>query len=351
LRKTKKILIIFLTSIAFQFAAFSILNWKADQLLNSSFRLDHAYSVDADLTNAEEFDLSYNNKYFSYVSNHQLYIIDLFRNKPVEFKENPFTAEAMMIGYKWLPDRNILIYVKNDIASQTSTLFSLDLDEISAPASGSRYEAKMEQIINFSMNQISDIQISTYTNNLYFIYSDQEKKRKIVRLDMMKNINRLDYQDEQVNAMVVSNRYGTVFLQTGRGPSKTIVSQLDRERTVLAEGEDNVLLGCQDNKIYIGKLKNNVLQSIRAVQTNAQGKAPQAQNLWQGEIPFDPVRIKIGTDDNVLIQGPRRLDRISNGNHNRINIGDGVIVLSDTGKMYMQITLNQGSFNYCWRLA
>ncbi|NLI93979.1 MAG: hypothetical protein GX434_17820 [Peptococcaceae bacterium] len=350
MKNTKKIILIIIFSLAFQWMVYALLNWKADELLNPFFRLNRSYSVDAELKNAHRFTLSYNNKFLSCISDNELCIINLTSNKKIKYKEDPVIAEGIILGYKWLPDRNSLLYVKKNPLTGVSSVYSLDLDEISVSGSGAGFDATLERTINFPMEQIFDIQISTYTNNLYFLYKDQEAKHKILKMDIMKNINRMDNPNEEINKIFVSNRFGNLFLESREGTIKTILSQLDRERTVLTEGEKNILLGCEDNKVYIGKLKDSLLEGIFSILVDPNGKKLQTQEIWQGEIPYDPVYVRVSADDKVMIQNTRRLDIIrADGKHDSRNMPEGTVVLSDTGKTFMQIIPGRDSLVYYWR--
>lgn len=348
MRKSKKrqVFLILLLTLAVQLTAFGLLNRQAGRWLNPYFRPNHAYRVGLTVAAAHSFHLSYNNKYLSFIRQQQLVIVDLLRNEKVDFTESPTIPAGTILAVKWLPDRNSLVYIEKNGLNGNCSLFSLDLAE-TASETENIPAAKIVKSIGTPVEQVIDLQISTYTGNLYLFFQDNEKKHQLLQIDLMQNINRVDQPDEAVAAVAVANKYGTLYLETGQGASRAIVAELNGKRTVLARGEQNILLGCSDEQVFIGKVQGGRLKSILALKTATGG---QGINLWQGDLPYDPVQVQISADEKVLLQGEKELAIFQTGAAPvRLALPENTVVLSPDGKMYLEIIAEPSGFRYYWR--
>jgi len=351
LKKTKKIAVLLIISIVFQWTVFSILDWKTDQLLNPYFRMNHAYSVDTKPISTRDFSLSYNNKYLAFIDEEELRIIDLTKNKIVQFQAHKSRHTGFIMGYKWLPDRNSLVYLIKDINLQSIFLVSVDFDITSSSESEIIDRTKIERAIDFPVDNIEQIHFSTYTNNLFLLYTNQNRNQ-LHKIDIMKNMNRVDNPDEEVLDICVSNKFGTVYLESKQGETKAIQSFQDKERALIAEGENVKLLGCHNNTVFWGQVNDGILESVYRFE-DQQGMSETSSKetrLWQGAISMENAEIFITADTKVWIKRDSEIDiLLPDGKQKSKELPDLPVVLSHSGKMYMEINLEKDKLIYYWR--
>jgi uncharacterized protein with WD repeat len=244
LKRGKVVAFLGIITIALQIGIFFILDWQTEQLLNPSFRIDKPYSIKDDLCRASNHSLSFNNRYLAYISENLLNVIDLTNNKIVfsSLHQRPNS----ILGYKWLPDRNSMVYLvkNNSDIDYTTSLFSLNFDTApTAPTSNLdfTFSPKLDRLFNQFIHEIITIEVSTYTNNLYILYSDKDQNKRLITIDIMKNINRLDKATEHILAMSVSNKFGTVYVETSK---KSIYSVKGREWDLITDNPANKTIYC-----------------------------------------------------------------------------------------------------------
>ncbi len=350
MKKRKKILIFLIPTLVLQFIIFFLLDRQADQLLNPFFRLDQAYIVKAGASGGHGFSLSHNNKYLGYIQNNELSIIDLTRNERISYNRD-YTAETEVLAYKWLPDRNSLVYLAASASNET-LLISLDLDTLPVSGSEQGYAARLERALHFSMEEVLGIEMSTYTNNLYILYQDSHRHRQLIKLDLMKNINRLGDPAEEIRTICVSNKFGTVYYASEQGASKKIVAVRDGERSVITQDKQAVLLGCENDTVFLGKLdERDNLRSIGLYQAGLNNGQNKISPLWQGELPFGPLEVSIGSNNHIIIRGPASLAKIlPEGKllQKKLPV-DSKVVLAPTGDRYLEINPQETKIIYYWR--
>ena len=346
----KKIIYFIVASIVLQGTIFSLLNWKAEQLLNPFFRTDKAYKINIDLQKADSFGLSYNNRFLALIIGGEMQIIDLVKNQVVYTSNNLALEDSVMLCYKWLPDRNSLVFLirSKQANNNAESLYSIDLQTVSLP--GNTPEAKLNRIFNLSVQEVSSIEISTYTNNLYILYRDKYAEQKLCKIDIMKNINSLNQPQEGIKAMSVSNKFGTVYLQSTGRDSNIIYSLEGVEKKIIADNPADLLLGCLDEKVFIGEVRNNRLQTINCLK-RSENSGGQEVAVWQGDLVINSPEVLICSDDKILFKDEKSLDIIyPDGRSDHKQIVEGTnIVLSPTGKMYLEIKPENQESIYYWR--
>ncbi len=349
MKKLKRIINLTIMICLIQLLIFALLDRQVEHWLNPSFQFNKAYFVNIDLKNSSKLNLSYNNKFLALMINNELRIIDLTMNTPINFQED-IPKAGRILGYAWLPDRNSLLYLTRDKNDFSTHLFSLNLDLSSTPDTKAVYEAKFERSINYLLQDIFRIEISTYTNNLYIHYLDANDNQQLIKIDIMKNINRVDDPEEKLLKMCVSNKFGNVYVQSKKGTATSIFSINDRERTVMVRGDNQMLLGCQNDRVYVGQTREDKLIEIWLYQIDSKDLIHKTV-LWKGEISITNYDVQISNDNSLMILTPERLNIIKpDGKHVAIKIADARgIVLSDTGKMYMEIIPKDNIFSYYWR--
>lgn len=349
-KKAKIIIFLLVISLAGQYLVYCILEWQTGKLLSPYFRFDKPYSVKEDISGAEEMRLSYNNKYLSYLKGERLAVIDLSRNELV-FKSEPPDHSSKLIGYKWLPDRNSLLYLinKNQEGSYSTVLYSLDLDSYLPDA---EYSLQINRNFGFFMGKIYNLEISTYTNNLYILYDDENHKKRLLKLDIMKNINWLDLPGETIFNISVSNKFGTLYLTTMSASGKAVISAQGTKRKIITADIRDTLLGCTDSTVYIGRYSGGILQEIHFLEENNNLRQETGKQtvIWEGELLSQSSEIFLTPDKKVLLKSENRLDIISSdGEHKQVKTSSQPIVLATSGNAYLEIKQTREGFLYYWR--
>jgi len=344
-----------LLSLVLQLAVYALLNWQAEQLLNPSLHINQAYVLKTDLSQADGFVLSYNKKLLAYRSGRYLEVIDLTTNKKI-FSKCPEKDAAKIVGFAWLPDRNSMVYLireqnKNAITSLYSVDFSTGSSELNS------FEPMMDRELSLAVNQVLQIEMSTYTNNLLILFQDDNQTRQLITMDIMKTLNRVNQQGEEILYIAVSNKFGSIYVESRMETNKAIdIYQAGSKNRISVDPED-ILLGCRDDKIYIGKISGNILREVTVYQEQTSGPAMTGTVIWQGEIPYTEIETKISSTNQIMIKSKGRLDVISaNGKHQSLKLPDGsatrsnaVIVLAPMGDLYLELLPGNEKSVYYWR--
>lgn len=339
----KKFLILIIISLVLQGFLFQLLEWKAEDMLNPLFRYGKAYTINVDLSHSQNHSLSYNNRFLSYISENNLKVIDLTTNNTVftsPYKKN------MLLNYKWLPDRNSLVYlVRNQNNYQEILLYSLDLDTISSKSEAKDINPRLDRAITMSTSRILNIDLSTYTNNLYILLDNSQQSSELIKIDIMKNINRLDLPGESIHAFSVSNKYGIIFIQSTGPSSQGIFSIEGMNRSTISIDPSEVLLGCHDELLFTGKLDINTLKVIYAYSIKEKKKTM----IWQGNIQYNKTDNIVAAKNALILKGLLNLEiiRIDGSNESK-KIDSKLIIMSPTGKMYLEIIADPNEAVYYW---
>jgi len=342
-------------SLVLQLAVYALLNWKADQLLNPSLHINQVYVLKTDLSQADSFMLSYNKKFLAYQTGRYLEVIDLTTNTKI-FAESPEKDTAKIVGFAWLPDRNGMVYLireqnKNAVTSLYSVDFSTGSSELNS------FKPMLDRELSLAVDQVLQIEMSTYTNKLFILFKDDNQTHQLITMDIMKTLNRVNQQGEEILNIAVSNKFGSIYAESRMGMNKTIdVYQAGSKNHISVDPEDT-LLGCRDDKIYVGKISGNILQEVTVYQVQPSGPAMTETVVWQGEIPYAETETKISNTNQVMIKSKGRLDVISaNGKHQWLRLPDvsatksnTVIILAPTGDLYLELLPGNEKSVYYWR--
>lgn len=329
--KNKATIIVLVLVLSFftQYLIFTLLDWKFSEFLNSSITIDQKYFVRTDIVEAENLQLSYNNKYLSFSKNNSLEVIDLYQNESVFDSSFFLDLSSEIISYRWLPDRNSLIFFSTESGHSRTYLYSLDFNDYSS----SEYQPKLDREFNFFIANIHNIEMSTYTNNLYVLFEDAKQKTRLIKMDIMKSINWLDLPEEDIYNIAVSNKLGILFLESSNNHSKRVVLIDGQERKIISNHPDDVLLGSKNNSVYIGRVDKGYLQEVYTY--DYYEKERNLINVWQGKIPYEKNEQQLAVYLTETIS--------------QTHLPDGLIVLSPTGNIYLQIIPIEGGFIYYWR--
>jgi len=353
--KRRWIIWLLLPSLVLQLAVYALLNWQAEQLLNPSLHINQAYVLKTDLSQAYGFALSYNKKLLAYQAGRYLEVIDLTTNTKI-FSKCPEEDAAKIAGFAWLPDRNGMVYLireqnKNAVTSLYSVDFSTGSSELNS------FESMLDRKLSLAVNQVLQIEMSTYTNKLFILFKDDNQTHQLITIDIMKTLNRVNQQGEEILNIAVSNKFGSIYAESRMGTDKAIdVYQAGSKNPISVDPEDT-LLGCRDDTIYVGKISGNILQEVTVYQVQPSGPAMTEAVVWQGEIPYAETETKISSANQVIIKSRGRLDVIStNGKHQWLRLPDmsatesnAVIILAPTGDLYLELLPGNEKSIYYWR--
>ncbi len=355
--KNKKIALFVILTLLLQITVYLMLNRQAGQLLSPSFQFGKTYSLPLSLEYTHAHRLSFNNRYLAYISDNQdndelqgrgtLNIIDLTANKRVFISDHKLTASVL--GYEWLPDRNSLVYLvrENTPGRASLQLYTLDLNISSTEI----ITAKYNRDLPVAADKLAAVEISTYTNHLYFLLVQNAVKpsQQLVRMDIMKTVNIVNLHGEAIQKIAVSNKFGTAYIESIVNSQKSIVA-LNLGRAVISADPAATLLGCDNDQLYLGRLMLNRLEEIKIYRDPV--SAASGTLIWQGGgIPYTDITRVFCTDNKVIIQNPDRIDSIDqNGKHKSMRVNANHIqVISPTGKMMMAISSSQNKTHYTWQ--
>lgn len=320
------------------------MDWKTGMLLNPTMRIDKAYEVKTDITQPTNLQLSHNNKYLSFINERGLMVIDLYHNESVFDSSVSLHPSSKILNYRWLPDRNSLLFINSEQHNSVTRLYSLDLNK----RTNDEYHPHLDREFNFSMNEIINIEISTYTNNLYVLFKDTKQNTRLIKMDIMKAVNWLNLPQEKIHNIAVSNRFGNLFIESRLDGFTQIISLRGQERRIISNHPDDILLGCNDHTVYIGRGNHGYLQELFLYDYSAEDHHPT--HVWQGTIPYNRGQVFITSDKQLLIKHDQHLSVfLQDGTERRTSLPFQSIVFSSTGNTYLEIEPREQGFNYYWR--
>ncbi|MGI5901875.1 MAG: hypothetical protein ACOX7U_05315 [Desulfitobacteriia bacterium] len=353
--RLKKFLCFIVASILLQVAIFFFLDYKADQMINPYFRLDKATKINIDLHKAHSFSLSFNNGFLAFLKEGQLQVLNLIANELCFTSASFFSPDSSVLAYKWLPDRNGLIFVLSNNQDKGSVfLYTLDLQTAAISETSPSFKPLLIRPLDLPIQEIIDIDLSTYTNNIYILFRDIFAKQRLCKIDIMKTLNFLDTPSETISRIAVSNKLGTVVLQSRDQDQNTIKILEGSEKKILLEGSENFLLGFQE-KIWVGKIRGNRLSEILSYPSDSLMEDEKFEkagtSVWHGEIIWDNPQVFISADEKILFKSQEFLNIISpDGQSFRKNLPlNSEIILSPTGKMYLEVKKENAQSVYYWR--
>lgn len=404
--KKRGILWLVFITIALQLGGYTLLDWQAGQLINPVIKAGKSYAITMDLSNACNFALSFNKKYLACLNDEKLIIIDLTLNKVVytttgNTGQDPLRSVLTankVLEFRWLPDRNALVYLAEiEHRIGAVSLYSLDLSAggtktfstegsskspgmpvAKSDAASDGIQPKLDREIGMDVDRIIQIEMSTYTNNLFILYEDSKQSTQLMKIDIMKTVNTISLSGEKISKLAVSNKYGIVYLESRLGDDKSIIAIQGGIRKVLSQAPEDVLLGCQEDNVFIGKVGDSQVsassengqvlyeidryQKLSGSSTDGTSNTTEDQktSLWRGKIPYNDVEAEITTGGQILLLSKERLDVISaKGVYRSLNlpvtVSDGSladrteIIISSTGDLYFELRPQEKKSVYYWR--
>ena len=197
---------------------------------------------------AQNIGMSYNAKYAAYIQNGVLHVknVDSGSDKVVAGMGND------KITYiKWLPDRDMVIFSSDTKNGEKGTIQM------------STYEADSETLRDYpqidgltSKSQITDIELSPYTNVVYAKIKTSETKSKIIRFNVMSQygyvmnlgadatIKECTY----VNKLVYQNQGEDAYIYDGQNRTKNKISiDAEKIRVLGIDLNDTLYVGVLDS--------------------------------------------------------------------------------------------------------
>jgi len=345
LKNIKLITYLVVISLSLQFLIFLFLDWKAGQLLEPFYQIDKEYIIDESLAGADTYSLSYNNKFLGCVLENNLKVVDLTNRNVLNIDND----ESIFMGYKWLPDRNGLVYFTKSTTNDQKVLYlySLDLE------SENQFIPKLDRTISLDLKEILEIEISTYTNNLYVLGRNQNNENELIKIDLMKNYIKLNEPKETITKISVSNKYGVLFIESLDDSQKKRIAMHNNDRRILVSNEPNmVLLNCSDNFLYIGRLDDGYLTEIYLNTIDKEIMQMNSNNrslIWQGRILFEEVKYINCIDSILLLINFNSLYIFEpNGKFKKLKLNN-IIVPPSTRLMYLELITGEAETRYYWR--
>lgn len=292
--RTKNKLLIISITLIIQLSFFYALDMYAKKIVSPSIVMGRPFTVNVNMQDIKKAGLSYNNKYLAFIQNRQLQIFNLLKKELVYSSSVPVNS---VLTYKWLPDRNHLIFFSSE--KDGLKLYSLEINH-------EEIKLKFNRSIENGINSIMDIQLSTYTNKFFLWIKDNHHNDEIIRFDIMKNWNKVPSQLDTIEQLAISNEQG-ILLLAGRpgGQSKhiTVISNSGTENVVMT-GEQYTLLGCSAERIYIGEINDNTLTKILG---SGIYNPADFSVIWEGNIPYQHDMQAIADGKKITLLGKKSL--------------------------------------------
>lgn len=365
-----------LIAVILQFGIYSALDYKIAQVMNPVAETITT-EIEATIpgTGIENVQISYAKDYLAYTQDGVLKVFNL-KSQTVVFEKapEPNSNEHMgVLAYQWLPDRNSLIYLyarpnpepvtmvlvqpepdplpqvedptsdEVPVASapepyyekrynnpQLTDLYTLELpnsDETTQP--DDRYNRTID---NYPAGgQIQQMVFSTYTNLMYLVVQDQEKSR-LLEIDVMKNVRTISKKGEEINNIAVSDRYGTLFLDSTLNSQKQLQVIQGWERFMIKEDPNYVILGVRSGIVYLGELQGDVLTKVMIADDQSDPSLFQEfKPIWEGSVPYQDQKVIIGLEGEVIVYDDAAASIIKAGKVEQIVLEGEQAIISDDG--------------------
>ncbi len=202
---------------------------------------------------ATDIKVSYDGTFVSYYLNDNIVVYDAVNKKQLKTLSAPQNKEFTF--YKWLPDKNMVIYAvcPKDNMSGELKIFTYDFDIQEDPL---RDYTGITTLPRGS--RIESVELSPQTNVVYIKIKTSSTKASVFKFDVMNNqsyvmttdISTVIKQANYVEKIVYQDSKGKVFIREG-GTGKTKQLSLKNKAALLS-------IDLED-KVYVGELSNNGL--------------------------------------------------------------------------------------------
>lgn len=202
---------------------------------------------------ATDIKVSNDGTFVSYYLNNNIVVYDAANKKEAKTLYAPNSKEFTF--YKWLPDKNMIIYAVGPKSGMSGEIkiSTYDFDIQQDPL---RDYPGMTNLPKGS--RIESVELSPQTNVVYFKVKTSSSKASLYKLDVMNNlsfamsidVNTIIKEANYVEKIVYQDSKGKVFIREG-GTGKTKQLSLKNKAAVLS-------IDLED-KVYVGELGDNDL--------------------------------------------------------------------------------------------
>jgi hypothetical protein len=238
---------------------------------------------------AKDFKVTSNAMYTAYLLNNSINIIDMATAKVIKTIS---TKSGELSYYRWVPERDIIIYSVSTNSSLAIHTFDVDGDL------DKTYEHKIYNLPQSS--KVSLMEVSPYTNSVYILIQTSDTKVRIYNFDIMENLSFINTfslplkmtELRYVDNLFYQNKTDSIYCWSGP-KSYSYSSGLSGNYTLIgADGDDRIYLGKQNSA---GK----IVEIIYGAQTYKFSNAWKKINLVNA---LDPDSSFIGKEGQIYIK-------------------------------------------------
>ncbi|MCX7745598.1 MAG: hypothetical protein N2645_01730 [Clostridia bacterium] len=242
-------------SVVLQLIALGYMNhyfsFKEAEVVATSYEVDTKLENDTSIKipeNVETAKTSFSSSYVAYIHEGKLEIVDLKKKKNIETISH---EEGSVSFYKWLPDRDIIIYslkFNNDNAGGVQ-IYTYDIS--------SKVTSDYPKIKNLSTkSDVLDIQLSPLTNIVYAKIKVSDQEASIYKFNIMENIDYI--MNVPLNTNIRETIYSDKLIYQGGKNKITVRDGLKSSSKTLPFEGKMVLLGVDnEDQVYAGELDDN----------------------------------------------------------------------------------------------
>jgi hypothetical protein len=353
----------------------------------------------------ENMQISYAKDYIAYEEEGVLKVYNLEQEKEVFSKAPPSNDKNLGVLYfQWLPDRNTLIYfyarknpkpvttevvpvtpdtsksTQSESSTQTTNTVKTEDPQAKAPTPAPAPAPVQQQrvVTHYNNPQITDLYtlelpessdtstppddrfnesidsfpaggkitnmvVSTFTNLIYLTISSGTNQQ-LMEIDVMKNVRNLSRSGEIITKIEASDKFGTLYIESKTGKSKTIQALEGSKRQTISDDESETILGNRDGTLYLGKVEGNNLVQVRAAAETVDSTKLEFKTIWEGSIPFKDTSIIIGINNQIVIYSNQTAYILqSDGQEKQVTLSGKENFISRDGAELIEITPNGNS--------
>jgi hypothetical protein len=200
-------------------------------------------------SDAKDIKVSFDGAYAAYLLNGNIEFLDI---KSKKTKDVIKAQKGEIDYYKWLPDRNIIIYSEKSMLSKSSSIqiFTKDID--------SGLDHSFPKITGLAKNsEIQSIELSPLTNVVYAKVKSGSSQAKIYKFNIMDQSSFIMSVDADTSIEELS--YKDILLYEDKRRNRVRAwDGINKHSWPLPFKEKIVLLGIDaEDKIYIGEIDDN----------------------------------------------------------------------------------------------
>lgn len=283
---------------------------------------------------AQQISMSFNAKFGAYLLDGVLHIVNVDNNKD---KKIAGTGNDKITYYRWLPDRDMVIYSSNSKDGKKGIV------QIST------YEADSETLRDYpeiaglpSKSEVMEIELSPYTNVVYGQIRTSDTNSKIIRFNVMSQYasimtigaNSIIKECTYVNKLIYQNKGEAAYVYDGMTGSKNKIPLSIKNYCVLGIDLEDTL--------YIGELDD----SGKVIQLYHQQITDQKLNTDWTIVPVKedvlPEEIIVSGSGNIyrdIVEESKIVnllnDRKASYRGDFIEVLNGALVSKDENKVYV----------------